>query len=181
VKHVPGTGFVPLVLRLPAGAGAVVLDLAATPPAGPASLANPGDPRFLAIRFANLTAVFLPLPDPPAEQIYRSVKGKLGPEGVAGAGPGVVDNLYLSWLFQYGGLLGSVLCALWAAALLWPMVASFAPRSLLLTARLWGVFLIVAAFTQDIWEKVPVDLVAALVLGLAAGLRRRPAEFVPPR
>lgn len=41
------------------------------------------------------------------------------------------------------------------------------PFRLLLTTRLWGVFLVTAAVAVEVWEMFPVDLVAGLVFAQA--------------
>jgi len=100
--------------------------------------------------------------DTPAERVYDRVSHRGTP--LAGTSPGVVDNLYLSWLFQYGLLFGTVLCWAWAVLLLRPLLLP-GRSSPLVAARLWGVFLVVAACAVSVWEEFPTDLLTAIVLG----------------
>lgn len=163
---------------IPAGGGQALLKLTARPASPPPTV------KVLDIHFKEVP--FRP-PLTPAERIFRrvflrdGVSTKLG-----GAAPGVVDNLYLSWLFQYGLLLGALLCAVWLFSLGWFIVrrCSFA---LPLAAALLAGFLLVAAFFVNVWEESPTDFLAALVLGqaFAAGARlvrpRRGQKGMRPR
>jgi hypothetical protein len=112
----------------------------------------------------------LPESRTPAERIWLHWFRQT-PAALQSGGPGLVDNLYVSWVFQYG-LLGLALCALWLALLLWP---TFRPRGspASTAAALVGVFLAVAAIAVNVWEEAPTDLLAALVFahGLAVSPR----------
>ena len=81
---------------------------------------------------------------------------------------GVVDNQYLSWLFQYGIAGGSLLCVLWLAALSLPLVAAARSAPLTMAAGLVAVFLAVAGVAVNVWEEAPTDLLAGIIIGLFA-------------
>lgn len=98
------------------------------------------------------------------------------PAALEGDGPGLVDNLYVSWLWQYG-LLGVLLIAAWLTILLRPLL-SRQKDSRLVLASLVGVFLAVAALAVSVWEESPTDLLAALAFASAFG---RPREGFPTR
>lgn len=106
----------------------------------------------------------LPEPRTPAEQVWQRWFEKT-PAALQSDGPGLVDNLYVSWAFQYG-IAGVALCALWATLLLWPTIL---PRKGVATtaAALVGVFLVVAAVAVNVWEEAPVDFLVAVVFALA--------------
>ena len=131
-----------------------------------------GDPS---IEIRNLDIHGLPASRTPAERIWLRWFRQT-PAALQSGGPGLVDNLYVSWVFQYG-LLGLVLCGLWLAVLLWP---TFRPIGAppVNAAALLGVFLAVAAVAVNVWEEAPTDLLAALVFAhaLAASPGRRPEE-----
>jgi O-antigen ligase len=84
----------------------------------------------------------------------------------------LVDNLYVSWLFQYG-LLGAALCLVWFAVLLRPVLA-VRRNSAVTAASLVGVFLVVGASTVSLWEESPTDFLAAIVFAFAIGWKGRP-------
>jgi hypothetical protein len=86
------------------------------------------------------------------------------------AGERVTDNLYVSWLLQYGILLGIPLCLAWLALLSRPLFLPGADPAIM-TARLFGVFAIVAAFAVNVWEEFPVNLVLALFITQAFSSR----------
>jgi O-antigen ligase len=105
------------------------------------------------------------LPGTPAEHAYERF---LSPS----VRPGVVDNQYMAWIFDFG-LVGVGLCLVWIGVLLSPMFAR-ARGPALVAARLTGVFLLVGAVAVDIWEEAPTDLVAAVFFALAvASVRPR--------
>ena len=108
------------------------------------------------------------LPGTPAEHAYERF---LSPS----VRPGVVDNQYVAWIFDFG-LVGVGLCLVWIGVLLSPMFAR-ARGPALVAARLTGVFLLVGAVAVDIWEEAPTDLVAAVFFALAvASVRPRVAQ-----
>jgi hypothetical protein len=81
-------------------------------------------------------------------------------------GAGVVDNLYLSWLFQYGIVIGGVLVLAWLAFLLAPLAASASPDAPSIAAELVGVFAVVAGIGVNAWEEFPLNLLIAISLAL---------------
>lgn len=122
------------------------------------------------IEIRNLYIHGLPKWRTPAERIWQRWFRQT-PAALQSSGPGLVDNLYVSWVFQYG-VLGLALCGLWLAVLFWP---TFRPRggSPMNTAALVGVFLAIAALAVNVWEEAPTDLLAALVFAHAFGTSRR--------
>ncbi|MEX2155166.1 MAG: hypothetical protein WD825_17605 [Gemmatimonadaceae bacterium] len=77
----------------------------------------------------------------------------------------VVDNLYLSWLYQYGLLFGVALAVVWVAVLLAPMLSD--RRDLAATAAaLVGVFAAVSSLGVNVWEEFPVGLIIGAVMGV---------------
>lgn len=156
-----------LTLGLPPGRGQASVALRANPGA---ERISDQDSRGVAIRVAEVRARSIANQ---TERIYERVVvgNSLSVSALAGTEPGGVDNLYLSWLFQYGIVLGGLVCALFVVILLWPVVRGF-DGSLLMTARLWGVFVVIAAAGWNIWEEFPTDLLVALVFGQAFVLLR---------
>ncbi len=93
---------------VPSGRGRALVQLATQPPAFRSGAESPHDKRRLSIRLDSLSASDAGPPDRTAA-IYARVRQRAGVEALQGTAPGVVDNLYLSWLFQYGYLLGGAL------------------------------------------------------------------------
>ena len=144
----------PIAVRVPASRKAVSrLTIGARPPV---SLRN--------LRFAGL-----PPTRTPAERIWQRWFDRT-PAALQSDGPGLVDNLYVSWLWQYG-LIGVVVCAVWLVVLLRPI---WVPKTnpVAISAVLVGVFLVVAALAVNIWEEAPIDLLAAIVLAVAYSVGR---------
>jgi hypothetical protein len=81
-------------------------------------------------------------------------------------GAGVVDNLYLSWLVQYGIIFGGVLVLGWLAFLLAPLAASPQADATKIAAELVGVFAVVAGMGVNAWEEFPLNLLIATSLAL---------------
>jgi hypothetical protein len=168
---------------LPAGhaPAAVVWDGAAAgarrafrlPPATPGSTAY-AEPI---VQLRDLRIGGVPPARSSAERIWQRWFGQT-PAALQSDGPGLVDNLYVSWIWQYG-LLGFIACLAWLSLLLRPVLtAKRTPASV--TAALVGAFLIAGGVAVNIWEEAPTDFLAALVLaiGLAAA-RPRPAPPAP--
>jgi hypothetical protein len=161
---------------VPRGQGQVLVGLEARPPARRPGKRSPGERRRLAIRLDGLVAVDAGPPRDKAAAIYARVRRHASVQALQGTRPGVVDNLYLSWLFQYGVPLGAALGLLWALLLLRPTIAARDDDdSLVVTMRLWGLFLVVAALVVNIWEEFPVDFIVAIALALLYGSSRQPA------
>ncbi len=156
-----GTEYRPFTLHVPplAGSDRVYVDAGYTP--APA----PGRAYLLSLQIENLHVEGLPPASTKAQAVYERFLGDA-------VRPGVVDNLYVSWLFQYG-LVGVLLCGAWLAVLLKPFRAAPGDASRALAARLIGVFLVVAALAVNIWEEAPVDLIAALVIAQTFAIRER--------
>src|SRR5207244_3015504 len=148
----------------PAGAGSAHLTLKTRPKEqpGPETLGGyvhaPVALKFRSVRVEGLAGATTKAQDIYNRQVDR---GEL---------PGLVDNQYVSWLFEYG-VLGVLICGLWVAFLLGPMFRAVGPSSLVLAARLVGVFVLVAALAVNVWEESPTDLVAALVISQAVAFR----------
>jgi len=86
-------------------------------------------------------------------------------------GSPVVDNLYLSWLYQYGLIVGAVLAVIWVAVLLAPMLSE--RRDLGATAAaLVGAFAAVSSLGVNVWEEFPVGLIIGSVMGVYFASRR---------
>jgi hypothetical protein len=66
--------------------------------------------------------------------------------------------------------LGIPLCLAWLALLSRPLFLPGADPAIM-TARLFGVFAIVAAFAVNVWEEFPVNLVLALFITQAFSSR----------
>jgi hypothetical protein len=79
---------------------------------------------------------------------------------------GVVDNLYLSWLYQYGVFLGLALSLIWIVVLLRLVAAPHLRQSLPIACALLGIFFMVAGISVSVWEEFPLDMLLAVVLGL---------------
>jgi hypothetical protein len=88
--------------------------------------------------------------------------------GNASTSEGVTDNLYVSWLLQYGVVLGIPLALIWLYVLGRPVFFSRAGPAEL-TGALFGVFAIISALAVNIWEEFPVNLVIALFIAQAYG------------
>jgi hypothetical protein len=100
--------------------------------------------------------------------------------GNATTGEGVTDNLYVSWLLQYGIVLGLPLALVWIYVLGRPLFFSRAGPAEL-TGALFGVFAIISALAVNIWEEFPVNLVVALFVAQAYGpAARDPLPERPP-
>jgi hypothetical protein len=166
-----------LRVKLPPGRGVALIRLSARPPAQPPGRFSPGDSRRLAIRLDDLSAIDTGPPRDTTEAIYERVKRRAGVSALQGSKPGVVDNLYLAWLYQYGFLLGVVLCVVWALVLLRPALERGRDDdALVVTMRLWGLFVVVAALVVNIWEEFPVDFLVALGFAFLYGSKRARAE-----
>jgi hypothetical protein len=120
----------------------------------------------------------LPPPRTDAERIWARWFDRT-PAALQSDGPGLVDNLYVSWLWQYG-VLGLALCAAWLGLLLWPLTRERRSPAAI-TACLVGVFLVVAAAAVNVWEEAPTDLLAALLFAQVYSVTRsRPAPAPGP-
>ncbi len=127
-----------------------------------------------ALRVTDLSVSGLPTPRTPAERIWNSWF-KETPAALEGSGPGLVDNLYVSWIFQYG-LLGVLLCLLWLRVLLQPAFRR-PVGSVAMTATLVGGFLVFASSAVAVWEESPTDFFAALFFALAVAESRAATPF----
>lgn len=168
------------------------VSFAIPPGRGPARIdltANPGRPG-IALQLVFVDVAGLPAqPLTRAERIYRRVFRKIAATSdtsPAEAGPGVVDDLYLSWLFQYGLIVGAVLSLGFAALLLSPLRTVPGRRPPHVAAALTGVFVVAAALAVNVWEETPTDFLAAVGLALAAAAsapslpRTRAGKTRPP-
>ncbi|MFN2467585.1 MAG: hypothetical protein ABR521_05570, partial [Gaiellaceae bacterium] len=91
-----------------------------------------------------------------AERAYENRLDRFTP-------PGVVDNQYVTWVFEYG-VFGAVLCAGFLALLLSPLRQPLGNDARHLAAALVGTFVAIACLGVTAWEEAPTDLLAALVL-----------------
>ncbi len=160
--RVPARGVERFQFQVPGGRGRARVWLTARPPAARAGGLGSRDPRMVSISLLSLTALDGGSPRTEAERIYARVRRKLGPAALGGTAPGVVDNLYLSWLYQYGFVLGALLCFAFIGVLLRPLRGAGESSPLELAMRFWGVFLVVGALAVNIWEEFPTDLIAAI-------------------
>ena len=95
-----------------------------------------------------------------------------------GASEAVVDNQYLSWLYQYGVVLGIVIAALWVLTMLRPFAfPSRTPAGV--AGELVGVFAVVAAVGVNVWEEFPVNFIVAASLAMSLAAYR--GERLPAR
>jgi hypothetical protein len=163
---IPATAYRGLAIRIPRGGGSARLVFHARPPAEATTAAGP---PFASITFENLRIRGLPAPRSPTLRVYQRVwLAQAVPEAsLGGISPGVVDNQYVSWLFEYG-VVGAALGMAWLLVLLCPLVRRPESLSLALAAAFTGVFVAAAAIGVNVWEESPTDLLAALVLGQAA-------------
>lgn len=101
-------------------------------------------------------------------------------ETVPGEGSGVVDNLYLSWAYQYGVIVGVAVITVWAVALMSTYVRHGRGDASAVHAGLVSVFALVAAFAVNFWEEFPLNFLVATLVGLAFARHRamydRPAS-----
>jgi hypothetical protein len=177
---IPATETKTLLAVIPSGRGRALLRLAARPPAFRPDSGSPRDPRRLSIRLESLRVSDAGPPRDTTAVIYARVTERAGVAALQGTAPGVVDNLYLSWLFQYGYVLGAGLCVIWAGVLLWPTVRRRRDEDALVSAmRLWGLFLLLAALVVNIWEEFPVDFLVAIGFGCLYGVGRAETERAP--
>jgi len=95
-----------------------------------------------------------------------------------GPDAGVVDNQYVSWIFEYG-VAGVVLCLVFVGGVLRPLFRRCDVPSLGVAAGLTGVFCVIAAVVVNVWEETPTDLVAGIILGLAYGCASRGRAVAP--
>jgi len=116
-----------------------------------------------------LRVLGLPPPRTPAERIWNSWFDKT-PAALQSDRPGLVDNIYVSWVYQYG-VLGIAFCCLWLAALLLPF-RQRRGEAAVLAAIGTGVVLAAAGIAVNVWEEAPTDFLAAIVFACALG---RPA------
>ena len=79
---------------------------------------------------------------------------------------GIVDNQYLTWLYQYGVILGGALCLTWLSLLLTPLIVRSADPLIDALALLVGIFSVVAAISANFWEEFPPNLILAIVMGV---------------
>jgi len=163
-------------------------------PAGARVLANFPRPRRIPARdlpppvpqtgaviaLEDLRIAGLPPPRNNAERVWNRWFART-PAALEGDGPGLVDNLYVSWLYQYG-VLGAALCLLWIGALLLPALRRHKGPATT-TATLVGAFLLVSAVAVSVWEEFPTDFLAAIVFAHAFSemreKNREPAEVTP--
>ena len=172
--RVPPVGSATVRVLVPAGRGQVLVRLAVRPPGQIPGRASPRDRRRLSIRLDGLSALDAGPPRDETAAIYARVRKRAGAGELRGTAPGVVDNLYLAWLFQYGLVLGFVLCAAWAFLPVRPTILAREDDDALVVAmRLWGLFLVVAALVVNIWEEFPVDFLVAVGFALLYGSGRR--------
>lgn len=168
--RIPSEGSRRVRFFLPAGQGRAVIRLGVRPGAARPGPASPGDRRFLSIRVFGLVVTTVGA-QTEAERVYARVHKDR--RSLVGAHAGVVDNLYLSWLFQYGIVLGGLLCIIFVGVLLRPMRSGLEGNPLAVTMQLWGLFLVLGALVVNIWEEFPVDFLVALGFGqLFASLTR---------
>ena len=173
VEALPGVSS-ELDVTVPSGTGVALVVLRANPRPDRGSLA---EGEGVAIQFRALQVTGLPRPADPALRVYEK---RFRQE----AGPGVVDNQYVAWIFEYG-VLGVALCFAWLTACLLPL-AGRALDALQRAAAFVGVFLVVAAVPVNLWEEAPTDLLAAFVFGFwlssrRFGLVREPATSTADR
>jgi hypothetical protein len=156
-----------VTVAVPAAREPAYVLLSLSPPPRSKEEVNPATGRPVGAEFDRMSVSGLRKPATPAEAVYEKA---FGLEEV-----GVVDNLYLSWIFQYG-ILGVGLCALWLWVLLRPLAGRLRNDAPALSARLVGVFLVVGAVAVNIWEEAPIDFYAAAIFAIALSwdrLRRR--------
>lgn len=128
------------------------------------------DSRTPVLALRRLRMSGLPPPRTPAERVWQRWFERT-PAALEGDGPGLVDNLYVNWLYQYG-LLGLGLCALWLGSLIWPLTRPEKGPALCAAVGV-GAFLAVAATAVSVWEESPTDLLAAVVFAHAYSEARR--------
>jgi hypothetical protein len=155
---------IPIRFAVPAGHGPARLQLRPTPGADSPVAIQGNAHASVSLQFRSLRSPELDAKATPAQRAYERV---MQPRIAIG----VVDNQYVSWLFEYG-LFGIVLCGLWIAGSVWPLTRRFPDVPLTFAVRFVGVFLLVGALTVNVWEESPTDLLAAIVVGQAFALRR---------
>jgi O-Antigen ligase len=97
---------------------------------------------------------------------------------------GVVDNQYLAWLYQYGFLGGLLICAAWIGFLGWVALVRTSAVAEGVAAQLGAGFALIAGMSVNIWEEFPMNLLLALLIGLALGSgalqKRAPSPNIRP-
>lgn len=153
-------------VRIPRGRGSGILELFSV---RPERVGQSGANYGRRLKFEGIRLLGLPPPRSPAEKVYAEAFDDV----LDATSAGVVDNLFLSWLFQYGFVGGAILSVAWVGLLLapWRMRVD---ASATVAARLTGVFVVVAALGVNVWEEFPTDLAAGLILAAAFGCRRLP-------
>jgi hypothetical protein len=82
---------------------------------------------------------------------------------------GVVDNQYLAWVYQYGWFGGLLICFAWVGFLGWVALRREVTSAAGMAAQLVAGFAVISAVSVNIWEEFPINLLIALVVGLAFG------------
>jgi hypothetical protein len=160
--RVPTGRYVRTQFVVPPGKGPAILVFASNRVPGTPGTGYGKPHHLLPLRFLRMKIEGLPLSSSPARRIFERIYQRtLDPNAVAGFQPGVVDNQYLSWLFQYGFVFGITLCLLWLGILLVPFVVRV-PAAVGLSALMFGAFLAVTSVAVNVWEESPIDLLAAL-------------------
>lgn len=170
--RIPADRYRLIRVLVPPGVGAAKLVVGVTPLGRPTNTAPRG--TVISIRAPHVLGV--PRARTPTTRVYQRVweRDRELQRNPAGFPAGLVDNQYVSWLFQYG-IFGGALCVLWTGAVLVPLVRRAELRSLAIAGGLTGSFLVAAAFGVNVWEESPAELVAAVVIGLtyaSVGLRK---------
>lgn len=163
--RVPPQGWRAVRVELPAGKGPARLRLRASPKAG--SSTGSGRAPFVSVLLRNVSVEGLPAPRTPALRVFQRVYDRTADptSALSGIGPGVVDNQYVSWLFQYG-VLGVLLGLAWLAFLCAPLALRGARPSVCVAGALVGVFTAVTALAVNVWEEAPTDFLVGIVLAL---------------
>ncbi len=167
---VPADRFVRLRVPVPVGRGTAKLELVTRPPARATRGELKDVDGAVAVQFRAARVAGFPLAPTAAER----VKERIGLSAPAG----VVDNQYVSWVFEYG-LLGGFLCLMWVVLFVAPIVVRLPAGAVTRAGRMIGVFVVVSALGVNAWEETPTDFLAAVfaapvvAVALRAGGRTR--------
>lgn len=97
------------------------------------------------------------------------VAGDLPSAASTGPKREVVDNQYLTWVIQYGLVIGLLLILAWVGVLTRAITGPKIAAPPQVAAQIVAGFALVAGVAVNIWEEYPLNMLLAISLGIALG------------